>query len=134
MQGQQEHPHRKPQTSGRGASLIATKKRKHQLEKTVELQAAMHEVAQSTPLLHFCVYIIMQSGSLSLHQLRQPVPTLANSALTQVAAADNPAARAALAQQLAAWRRTAKKATKELYRVKRACSCGRAVNYPWTLR
>jgi hypothetical protein len=41
---------------------------------------------------------------------------------------------AALADELALWKRTAKKATRDLYRLKRACSCGRAVNYPFTLR
>ena len=40
------------------------KKRKRQLEKTVELQAAMHEVASQPPLLHSCVYIIMQKWGL----------------------------------------------------------------------
>jgi hypothetical protein len=41
---------------------------------------------------------------------------------------------AALAAELAHWRRTAKKATRELDRIKRACSCGRTVNYPFILR
>jgi hypothetical protein len=50
------------------------------------------------------------------------------------AAANDPAALAGIARLLAHWQRTAKKATRELYRIKRSCSCGRAVNYPFTLR
>ena len=39
-----------------------------------------------------------------------------------------------IAKQLAHWKRTARKATKELARIKRECSCGRAVNYPFIFR
>jgi hypothetical protein len=60
---------------------------------------------------------------------------LLQDAMRQVsAAANDPAALAGIARLLAHWQRTAKKATRELYRIKRSCSCGRAVNYPWTLR
>jgi hypothetical protein len=50
------------------------------------------------------------------------------------AAANDPAALAGIARSLAHWQRTAQKATRELYRIKSSCSCGRAVNYPFTLR
>jgi len=60
---------------------------------------------------------------------------LLQDAMRQVsAAANDPAALAGIARLLAHWQRTAKKATRELYRIKRSCSCGRAVNYPFTLR
>jgi hypothetical protein len=39
-----------------------------------------------------------------------------------------------LAKQLAHWKRMARKATKEVRRIKSECSCGRAVNYPWIFR
>jgi hypothetical protein len=39
-----------------------------------------------------------------------------------------------LAEKLAHWKRTARKAIKELHRIKSSCSCGRAVNYPWILK
>jgi hypothetical protein len=60
---------------------------------------------------------------------------LLQDAMRQVsAAANDPAALAGIARLLAHWQRTAKKATRELYRIKRNCSCGRAVNYPFILR
>jgi hypothetical protein len=60
---------------------------------------------------------------------------LLQDAMRQVsAAANDPAALAGIARLLAHWQRTAKKATRKLYRIKRCCSCGRAVNYPFTLR
>ncbi len=59
---------------------------------------------------------------------------LLQDAMRQVsAAANDPAALAGIARSLAHWQRTAKKATRELYRIKCSCSCGRAVNYPFTL-
>jgi ribosomal protein S20 len=39
-----------------------------------------------------------------------------------------------IAKQLAHWKRAARRASKELARIKRECSCGRAVNYPFILR
>jgi len=39
-----------------------------------------------------------------------------------------------LAKKLAHWKRTARKAIRELVRIKSSCSCGRAVNYPWILK
>jgi hypothetical protein len=60
---------------------------------------------------------------------------LLQNAMRQVsAAANDPAALAGIARLLAHCQRTAKKATRKLHLIKRSCSCGRAVNYPWTLR
>ena len=39
-----------------------------------------------------------------------------------------------IAKELAHWKRAARRASKELARIKRECSCGRAVNYPFILR
>ncbi len=39
-----------------------------------------------------------------------------------------------IAKQLAHWKRAASRASKELARIKRECSCGRAVNYPFIMR
>ena len=41
---------------------------------------------------------------------------------------------AEVARKLAHWKRRALKAAKEVCRIKRECSCGRAVNYPWIFR
>jgi hypothetical protein len=41
---------------------------------------------------------------------------------------------AEVARKLANWKRKALKAAKEVRRIKRECSCGRAVNYPWIFR
>ena len=71
--------------------------------------------------LTYAVSCKLSLTPVTLANSRQLSPTLA----TQVAA---------LAAELAHWRRTAKKATKYRYNIKRNCSCGRAVNYPFTLR
>ena len=39
-----------------------------------------------------------------------------------------------IAKELVHWKRAARRASKELARIKRECSCGRAVNYPFILR
>ena len=41
---------------------------------------------------------------------------------------------AEMAKKLAHWKRTARRLAKEVYRIKKSCSCGRAVNYPYIFR
>jgi hypothetical protein len=100
-----------------GAPSLA--KRKKQLEKEDDIKAAKKEV---------CGIIKKVRKVKTAEDIKA-----AKDEFTTVFAEMNDAVDH-IAKQLAHWKRAARRASKELARIKRECSCGRAVNYPFILR